>query len=164
MSAEFNRPGDRPQGASFEEDFNRKALSQGRILVNQLAILVKVAQMHDLKNEAVENVAELLRGTISSFFDDRKSIALNLIGEYLFIEDIRIKYNIEDFNNFDFLVCEFRKRKIGSIIFNPLVDASQLIQFASIFLTAQTESDEAYHDLAHAAGYVRDLRHIHGRA
>jgi HD-GYP domain-containing protein (c-di-GMP phosphodiesterase class II) len=152
MSAELNRPADRPQGASFEEDFNRQALSQGRILVNQLAILVKVAQMHDLKNEAVENAAELLRGTISSFFDDRKSIALNLIGEYLFIEDIRIKYNIEDFNNFDFLVCEFKKRKIGSVSFNPLVDASQLIQFVNIFLTAQAESDEVYNDIAHRLG------------
>jgi HD-GYP domain-containing protein (c-di-GMP phosphodiesterase class II) len=148
MSAEF----DRPQNASFEEDFNRKVLSQGRILVNQLAILMKVAQMHDLKNEAVENAAELLRGTISSFFDDRKSIALNLIGEYLFIEDIRIKYNIEDFNNFDFLVSEFKKRKIGSVSFNPLVDSGQLIQFVSIFITAETDSEEVYNGIAQRLG------------
>ncbi|MGC2425200.1 MAG: HD domain-containing phosphohydrolase [Nitrospirota bacterium] len=152
MSADFKRPAGRLQGASFEDDFNRKALSQGRILVNQLAILVKVAQMHDLKNEAVENAAELLRGTISSFFDDRKSITLNLIGEYLFIEDIRIKYNVEDFNNFDFLVCEFKKRKIGSLSFNPLVDAGQLIQFVSIFSKAQTDSDEVYQDINRRLG------------
>lgn len=152
MSGEFKQFSGRLQGASFEADFNRKALSQGRILVNQLAILVKVAQMHDLKNEAVENAAKLLRGTISSFFDDRKSIALNLIGEYLFIEDLRIKYNVEDFNNFDFLVCEFKKRKIGSLRFNSLVDAGQLIQFVSIFSKAQTGSDEVYQDINRRLG------------
>jgi HD-GYP domain-containing protein (c-di-GMP phosphodiesterase class II) len=152
MNAEFNRPADRPKSASFEEDFNRKALSQGRVLVNQLAILVKVAQMHDLKNEAVENAAEVLRGTISSFFDDRKSVSLNLIGEYLFLEDIRIKYNIEDFNNFDFLVSEFRKRKIGSLSFNALLDSGQLIQFVSIFSTVKADSDEVYQDIARRLG------------
>ncbi len=138
----------RQKGASLEDEFQRKALASGRIMVNQLAILVKVAQMHNLKNEAVVNSAQALLGTVSSFFEDRKSVSLNLIGEYLFIEDIRIKYNVEDFANFDFLAGEFKKRKLGSLVFNPLVDADQLILFVSTFLTAQTDADDAHHDLA----------------
>src|SRR3990172_6782554 len=98
--------------ASFEESFNRKTLTHGRILVNQLAILVKVGQMHDLKNVAVEKASEAMMGTLRSFFEDRKSFALYLVGDYFFIEDNRIKYNVEDFNNFDLLVTEFKKRKI----------------------------------------------------
>ncbi|MHB8173331.1 MAG: HD-GYP domain-containing protein [Nitrospirota bacterium] len=144
MSAESTRP----RGTSFEEGFQRRAQAQGRIMVNQFAIFMKVAQMHDLKNEAVVNSAQALLATVSSFFEERKSVSLNLIGEYLFIEDIRIKYNVEDSTNFDFLVAEFKKRKLGSLSFNTLVDADQLILFASIFLTAQTDTDEAYHDLA----------------
>ncbi len=138
----------RPKGASLEDEFQKKALASGRVMVNQLAILVKVAQMHDLKNEAVVNSAQALLGTISPFFEDKKSVSLNLIGEYLFIEDVRIKYNVEDFANFDFLAGAFRKRKLGSLIFNPLVDADQLILFVNIFLAAQTDTDDAHHDLA----------------
>ncbi len=138
----------RPTGASLEDEFQRKALASGRVMVNQLAILAKVAQMHDLKNEAVVNSAQALLNTVSSFFEDKKSVSLNLIGEYLFIEDVRIKYNVEDFANFDFLAGEFKKRKLGSLVFNPLIDADQLILFVNIFLTAQTDTDDAHNDLA----------------
>jgi len=143
---------DETRAASLEESFNRKVRSGGRVFVNQLAILVKVAQMHDLKNEAVQNAAESLAGTLGSFFQDRKNFSLTLIGDYLFIEDIRVKYNVEDFNNFDYLVQEFKKRKLGAINFNPVVDAKELIVFVDIFLTAELGRDEVYQDMVRRLG------------
>lgn len=138
--------------ASFEEAFNQKVLSSGRIMVNQLAILIKVAQMHDLRNEAVEKAADALAATINSFLEERKGFSLLLIGEYLFIEDIRVKYNIEDFNNFDLLVNEFKKRKLGSLNFSASVDKAGLILFVSLFLSADVSSDEVYQALARRIG------------
>lgn len=138
--------------ASFEEAFNQKVSSSGRILVNQLAILVKVAQMHDLRNEAVVKAAESLAATINSLLGERKGFSLLLIGEYLFIEDIRVKYNVEDFNNFDLLVNEFKKRKLGSINFSTSTDKASLILFISLFLSADLSSEEVYLGFARRIG------------
>jgi len=138
--------------ASFEEAFNQKVLSSGRILVNQLAILIKVAQMHDLKNEAVEKAADALASTINSLLDERNGFSLLLIGEYLFIEDIRVKYNVEDFNNFDLVVNEFKKRKLGSLSFSASVDKAGLVLFVSLFLASDTAADDVYQVLARRIG------------
>lgn len=140
--------GERSRSASFEDAFNKEVLARGRILVNQLAILVKVAQMHDLKNEAVSQAAESLAATLVLLLERSRGFSLVLIGDYMYIEDVRVKYNVEDFNNFDFLVTEFKKRKIGSVSFNSMVNAPELITFVSIFLTAELGSDEVYIDIA----------------
>ena len=138
--------------ASFDEAFNRKVAASGRILVNQLAILVKVAQMHDLKNEAVVKAADALVSTINSFVAERAGFSLLLIGEYLFIEEIRVKYNVEDSNNFDLLVNEFKKRMLGSLKFDAPVDNAGLMLFVSLFLSADTASEEVYNVLARRMG------------
>jgi HD-GYP domain-containing protein (c-di-GMP phosphodiesterase class II) len=137
---------DKTRVGSFEEAFNRTVLTHGRVLVNQLAISIKVAQMHDIRNEAVEKAAEALVATLGLFFEDRKGFSLMLIGDYLFIEGMRVKYNVEDFVNFDFLAGEFKKRKLGSVSFNSTVDAREVITFVGIFLAAQTGSEEVYQE------------------
>ena len=140
------------KGASFEEGFNRKVLTGGRLLINQLAILVKLGQMHDLKNVAVEKAADALMGTLRLFFEDRGSFAVYLVGDYFYIEDNRVKYNVEDFSNFDFLVGEFKKRKLGALSFNPQVSTAEIVTFAGVFLKANVGSDEVYHEMAHQLG------------
>jgi len=138
--------------AGFEESFNKKVLTHGRILVNQLAILVKVAQMHDLRNVAVEKAAETLLGTLRAFFEDQTNFSLVVIGDYLFLEDNRIKYNVEDFNNFDFLISEFKKRKLGTLNFQQAVATPDLLLFVSAFLNADQGTDEVYQAFARKLG------------
>ena len=145
-------PEKRQSQASFEEGFNKKVLTHGRLLVNQLAILVKVAQMHDLKNVAVENAAAALLGTLRVFFEEENSFSLNLIGDYLFLEDNRIKYNVEDFNNFDFVVVEFKKRKLGTVSFSSSVETHDLTYFVSAFLGAEVGTDEVCQALVRKLG------------
>lgn len=140
------------KGASFEEAFNQKVLVNGRLLINQLAILVKLGQMHDLKNVAVEKAAELLLGTVRTFFEDSKTFAVYLVGDYFFIEDNRVKYNVEDFNNFDFLGNEFKKRKLGALSFNAQVNVAELIAFVSVFLKSNIGSDDVYFELVRQMG------------
>jgi len=143
---------DERKSASFEESFNQKVLVNGRLLINQLAILVKLAQMHDIKNVAVEKAADVMMGTLGAFFEDSKSFAVYLVGDYFYIEDNRVKYNVEDFNNFDYLVQEFKKRKLGALSFNTQVNTAELITFVSVFLKAGVGSDNVYHEFARKLG------------
>ncbi|HEY3347876.1 MAG TPA: HD domain-containing phosphohydrolase [Nitrospirota bacterium] len=136
------------RGTSLEDSFNKKVLALGRVFVNQLAILAKVALMHDLKNEAVTKAAETIIVTIGSFFEERRSFSLTLIGEYFYIEDERIKYNVEDLSNFDLLLGEFRKRKVGAVNFVPGSTAEDFLKFISIFHSADLKAEDVFMDFA----------------
>lgn len=138
-----------PGGAAgFGELFGRKALTHGRVLVNQVAILVKVAQMHDLENVAVEKSAGTLMDTLAQFFEFQQSFSLYLIGDYFYLEDTRIKFNVEDFANFEFLAAEFRKRQLGALSFNSSISPPELIAFASAFLGVDQAAKDVYQALA----------------
>jgi len=138
---------DNKGSANLGDMFNRKVLTHGRIMVNQLAILIKVAHMHDLANVAVVKAAESLADTLRSFLEAQASFSLILIGDYFFIEDNRVKYNVEDFTNFEFLAGEFKKRKLGALNFGTGLEAAELIAFASAFLGVDTSSEEVYQEM-----------------
>jgi len=132
--------------AGLEEAFYKRASVLGRSLVNQLAILVKVAQMHSLGNVAVSKAAESLVATVNALVEDRDSVALYLVGEHFFVEDGRVRYGNDDASNFFTLAAEFRKRKLGSLRFSAGLGPEEAIRFAGAFLSAQA-SAEPFADL-----------------
>ncbi|MBI5190632.1 MAG: HD domain-containing protein [Nitrospirae bacterium] len=141
-----------PDMQSFDDGFRQKGLTYGRVLVNKLAILVRVAQMHAAGNVAVDNAAEAALAVLREMFGERGSFSLTLIGEYFFLEGERIKYRAEDYPNFELLVSEFKRRRLGSLSFNSVVDAAELVSFARVFLASDISGQDAYHDLARRLG------------
>lgn len=134
--------------AGLGDMFNIKALNRGKALVNQFAILLKVAQMHSLQNVAVLQAANSLKATLDEFFEVQKSFSLYLVGDYLYIEDNRVKYGVEDFANFEFIAGEFKSRRLGAVSFNTSVDPSELIAFVSVFLGTDLGAKDVYQDMA----------------
>ena len=145
-------PDEKAGSASFHESFGKLALVNGRALVNQLAIMTKVAQMHDLKNVAVEKCAESVMDVLRGFFEEEKSFALYLVGDYFFIEDVRIKYNVEDFGNFEFLASGFKARKLGALHFDSTLNTAGLLSFLGAYLAADVSADDVYQVLVGAIG------------
>ncbi|HEX9860231.1 MAG TPA: HD domain-containing phosphohydrolase [Nitrospirota bacterium] len=138
-----------PRGpAGLGDLFNIKAISLGKALVNQIAILLKVAQMHSLQNVAVENAANSLKATLDELLEAQKSFSLYLIGDYFYLEDNRVKYGVEDFANFEFLAGEFKSRRLGAVSFNASVEPSELIAFVSVFLGTDLGAKDVYQDMA----------------
>ncbi len=143
---------ERAGSASFHESFGKLALVHGRALVNQLAIMAKVAQMHDLTNVAVEKCAQSVMAVLGTFFEVEKGFALYLAGDYFYIEDIRIKYGVEDFSNFEFLANGFKARKIGALHFDSTVTSAVLLSFLGAYLKADVSADDVYQVLAARVG------------
>jgi HD-GYP domain-containing protein (c-di-GMP phosphodiesterase class II) len=101
-------------------------------IINQLSVILRNAQIHNPRNIAVTTAIEKFIALISHLTTGGKTITLELIGEYFYCDDVRVRYSLEHLLNFDYLVREFKKREIGGIV---ILDGIKL-QDVQVFLKA----------------------------
>ena len=105
----------------------------GAQLMNQLAILIKTSQIHGQGNVALVQPTENVLNTLERFFQGDSEVALNLQGNYLFLDDLKLKVDIQGFSNLMFMVEELKKRETGSLIFSRGISSADVLKFCSIF-------------------------------
>ncbi|HBI23050.1 MAG TPA: hypothetical protein DDX84_02310, partial [Nitrospiraceae bacterium] len=109
--------------------FEEKRGLLGKIFSNNLYILFKTALIHDINNIAFIAPLERTMESIENLLDMTNSFSLRLIQEYLFIDDIKIKVDIENFMASMFLIEEMKIRGIGSLTFNSEISLPELKRF-----------------------------------
>ena len=91
--------------------------STAKDLINQFSVVLRTSHIHNPNNIAVTTVIDKLVPMINHLVRSERMIVLELRGEFFYLNDFRIRYSVEHLLNFDFLVREFRKRELGSIVF-----------------------------------------------
>lgn len=89
-------------------------------IVNQLAIVIKSAYIHDVNNVAMITAIHKLLVFLNPVISLGKT-TLTMTGEVFHLNEERVRYSIEYSSNFDFLIEEFRKRKLGAIFFKDIM-------------------------------------------
>ena len=128
---------------SMDNKEDREIHRSGQDVINQLAVILRTAQIHDPGNIAVTSAIERFILPVNQLAASELSVALELIGEFFYIADIRIRYSMEHLLNFDFLVREFKRREIGRVIFRNPVRADDVQIFLKAFI-ASGYSDAPY--------------------
>ena len=105
-------------------------------VINQLSVILRTAQIHAPGNTAITTVVEKFTSLIHSAKKPGQDISLEIRGEFIYIDGIRIRYSIENLFNYNFFIREFRKREVGTVTFKGSL-ASEDIQ---LFLKAFIES------------------------
>jgi HD-GYP domain-containing protein (c-di-GMP phosphodiesterase class II) len=118
-------------------------------IINQLSIIMRTANIHSPGNVAVTTAIEKYVYLINPLIKSEKSLLLELFGEFFYINGARIRYSLDYLVNFDFLVREFKKRELGSILFSDFVSPNDLHVFLKAFISSgfseipyETMSDE----------------------
>ncbi len=102
------------------KDADREELhheSIARELLNSLALVLKTAQIHQIDNAAVSNAIEKFVSILKNMFHSG-NVKSEIIGDYFYINDNRIRYTSEYIFNYDFLMRELKRIKLGTIIFH----------------------------------------------
>jgi putative nucleotidyltransferase with HDIG domain len=102
-------------------------------VVNQISVILRTAQIHDPANIAVSSLIEKMASLINSLIASERTIALELRGDFFYINDTRIRYTLEYLLNFDYLAREFKKRGVGSIIFRDRTTPADIQTFVRVF-------------------------------
>lgn len=122
-------------------------------IINTFAIIIRNAQIHDLNNIAVKNAVEKFMAILNPITAKNGILTLDLIGEFFFINQTRIRYSMEYLLNFDFLLREFKKRKLGSITFNNPLTTHDLQTFLSFFISSAF-SEEPFEALSEGTRHI----------
>lgn len=123
-------------------------VSLGKLLVNQLAILVKTSQIHEAANVAMVKPTEKLFNTLKALMQEEGGeLSLKLEGEYLFLGEMKLRMDFDGFVSFMFIIDEFKKRELGTVTFGMDVDAEALKRFCGFFANLDLRQSEPYENL-----------------
>lgn len=114
----------------------REIFKTAKDLINQLSVVIRTAQVHEPNNVAVTSVIERLVSTVNLLISTERVLGLELRGEFFYLNDYRIRYSLEFLLNFDYLVREFKKRELGSIIFKDKITSDDIKIFVAAFISS----------------------------
>jgi HD-GYP domain-containing protein (c-di-GMP phosphodiesterase class II) len=104
-------------------------------IINQLAVFIRTAHIHDPGNVAVLSAVDRFISTINPLLDRGNVLTLELVGEFFYINESRVRYSMEYLLNFDFLVREFKRRGLGSITINSKITSEDVQSFLKSFIS-----------------------------
>ncbi len=88
---------------------------QASELISQLAIIIKNSQIHSPRNAVVLAAIDRCVAMTNEFLNAHGSFTLELMGEFFYVDRMRIKYLTEHLPTYEFLVREFKRRELGSL-------------------------------------------------
>ena len=127
---------------------NEKIAQLGKRLINQFFILLKTAQIHDSGNVAlsqpVENLLAIMQELQSETGTD---VSIQVEDDYIFVNETKLKMDIEGFISFIAVIEEFKKRQMGGIHFKTEVNGSDLRKFAWTMIHLDPKQTPPFHML-----------------
>ena len=106
-----------------------------RDIINQFAVIIRTAQIHDPGNIAVLAAIDRLLSYVNPLTANNNVLNLELVGEFFYANEMRIRYSMEYLINFDLLTREFRKRGLGSIAITRALTVEDIQVFLKAFLS-----------------------------
>jgi HD-GYP domain-containing protein (c-di-GMP phosphodiesterase class II) len=116
-------------------------------IVNQLAAIVRTSQIHNPGNVAVVKSIDRMLELLAFVFEDETAASLELVGEYFYLNENRIKVSMDKLLNFDYLVKEFKKLGLGIITFESDVTKEDIQAFLKSYLDS-AHAEEPFEELA----------------
>lgn len=111
--------------AELAEFFQQKIQEGAKSFVNHLAILLKTAQIHEQTNVAVEQAVEKFLSSGNPLIELEKGVSIEIVGDYIFMNGVRLRYSLDSLLNFDYLVREFKRRELGGLLIKEPLDTNE---------------------------------------
>lgn len=124
-------------GSEAKDIVDQAVLLLAGQLVTQLHILLKTARLHDRTNAALNQPVDALQTLIKTLGHDGGHdgpVVLRLQNDFLFLDDMHLKMNSQQFALFMEFNDSLNARSIGAISFAPDVESADLLEFAYLFV------------------------------
>ncbi|MCL5024239.1 MAG: HD-GYP domain-containing protein [Nitrospirae bacterium] len=125
-------------------------------IINQIAVVIRTAHIHDAGNIAVLTGIERLLSLVNPLVDGDGTLTLEVVGEFFYMNESRVRYSMEYLLNFDFLIREFKRRDLGSITIHSPITSEDIQVFVKAFLNSSF-SDTPFNALSEGTAGVNSL-------
>ena len=114
----------------------------GNNLVTKFHVLMRISQIYDSKNVALNQFVQEFLETINSLIKKEGVLSLKIRKDDFFLNDQRLRYSVEGFTSFKYLLSQWKKRLIGEVIFKTLMEEGMLRHFIYTFINLEEGREE----------------------
>jgi HD-GYP domain-containing protein (c-di-GMP phosphodiesterase class II) len=111
-------------------------------LVTKIHVLMRISQIYDSKNVALHQFIQESIQTINTLIEREGVLSLKIIKDDFFLNGQRLRYSVEGFTSFKYLLTQWKKRLIGEVIFESRVDESMLREFVYTLINLEEGREE----------------------
>jgi len=105
-------------------------------LINQLAVVLRSAEVHHVKNIAVGKAISNFISQVNAFIATEGDFILELRGDFFFVSEFRIRYVSEVMINFNYLVGLFRALEVGTIVIQDGTGINEITRLTEALVNA----------------------------
>jgi HD-GYP domain-containing protein (c-di-GMP phosphodiesterase class II) len=134
------RPERSPRKAS--ESMEADLSKMGNNLVTKFHVLMRISQIYDSKNVALQQFTQESLQAINAMIQREGNLSLKVVGNDLYLNDQRLRYSVEGFTSFKYLITQWRKRLIGEVAFKGMVSEETLKEFIYVMMNLEEGGEE----------------------
>ncbi len=149
-----------PQSKSQQQDSSTQRLMvQGRNLAMQLCVLLRTARIHDVGNVAFHGPLVSFIDTIDQLYTAEGEFEIQSVGDYLYLNQNRLKVDGSSYASYQYLIDEFRNRGLSGLSFTGKLTPPEVKKFVRLFLDVDVKSADPYVDFSGALAKL-SVEHI----
>jgi HD-GYP domain-containing protein (c-di-GMP phosphodiesterase class II) len=115
-----------PRPPELTEDRFSRA---GNDLVIKFHVLMKTARIYDPNNQTLRHFIQEFLQILNPLILQERTLALKIIQDDLYLNDQRLRWLVEGFNSFKYLLTEWKKRFLGEVIFRKPLNERILMEW-----------------------------------
>lgn len=139
-----------PAAHASTEDAPARLVIQGRNLAMQLSVLLRTARIHDVGNVAFQGPLGSFIETVDQIWTAEGDFELQAIGDYLYINQSRLRVDASSYATYQFLIEEFRARGLSGFVFTGRLTPPEVKKFARLFLDVDLKSTGPFEEFSAA--------------
>jgi len=121
---------------------------QGRNLAVRLCVLLKTARVHDVGNAAFQGPLAGFIDTIDQMWTAEGDFKILSVGEFLYVNQHRLKVDASSYPSYQYLIDEFRARGLGGFAFTGKLTPPEVKKFVRLFLDVDTKAAEPFDEFS----------------
>ena len=114
----------------------------GNNLVTKFHVLMRISQIYDSKNVALKQFTQESLQAINALIQQAGALSLKVVKNDLYLNEQRLRYSVEGFTSFKYLITQWRKRRIGEVFFKGPVTEEILKEFIYLLMNLEEGGEE----------------------
>jgi HD-GYP domain-containing protein (c-di-GMP phosphodiesterase class II) len=135
-------PNSTPPPALIQSDASVQPL--GRAIVLSVYAATQALRIYPVENAAVQKVVDELYRGMQRLLDREDSIELRAVGDFVFVNDARIRLDLSDYSAFSWVVGALQRHGVGQVEFGPEIRREELIPFLSLLLQDGAADEDSF--------------------
>lgn len=119
----------------------------GRAFVTTLNASAQSLRLYPIENATVQNVVEEMRKVIERVHEREEVFDLRLVGDFIFLNDARLRLDLSDYAAFAQVTTLFSKHGVGELEIDPGVEKQELARLLSLMIMDPAKDEGAFERL-----------------